>query len=336
MYTNKKIITRDIRIDALRALAILLILLAHSNVKGVIFNIRTFDVPLMAFLLGMSFTYNNLNESYIQYVIKRSKRLLIPTWKFLAIIFIIFYIIAYIFSINYPFSNHYIFNSLMMNTSYGYGWVMKVFFIVSILNPIILKLSNKFTRFQSSIIVFLTILFVQQILITCTKYLPDAWSYYYEQIVTIPFGYFTMAYLGMVLIHIENKKLIKWICILFLLTVGSFFLYGFHGLNTFKYPPQSPYICYGLLCSIVLLFMTNIGGVQVMIKKYSPKISWLSKHSQDIYFIHAFYIFLYEFLIKKLFFQIDHWFLFYTYLLGSSIITIIIYQWIIKRMASIQ
>lgn len=43
---------RDIRIDALRALAILLIMFAHTRPPQWLYELRDFDVVLMTFILG--------------------------------------------------------------------------------------------------------------------------------------------------------------------------------------------------------------------------------------------------------------------------------------------
>ncbi|PAK50013.1 acyltransferase family protein, partial [Priestia megaterium] len=69
---------RDERIDILRAIAILCIILAHSNPMGVIFQLRNFDVTMMVFLMGSSFFLSNQKKTinYGNYVIKRFKRLI--------------------------------------------------------------------------------------------------------------------------------------------------------------------------------------------------------------------------------------------------------------------
>ena len=87
---NKKVNQRDSRLDILRALAILLIVLAHiPNVPVSLKNFRTFDVPLMAILLGASYQITKGNSlGYCIYLKKRIKRLLIPTWTFLVIFFV--------------------------------------------------------------------------------------------------------------------------------------------------------------------------------------------------------------------------------------------------------
>jgi fucose 4-O-acetylase-like acetyltransferase len=46
---------RDLRIDILRVAGLLLIILAHVSPPFLLFQFRTFDVPLMVFVSGLSY-----------------------------------------------------------------------------------------------------------------------------------------------------------------------------------------------------------------------------------------------------------------------------------------
>ena len=83
--------SRNQKIDHLRALAILCIILAHTGLQGILFNLRCFDVPLMAFCLAISYYYSSKNLSYISYVKKRFTRLMVPTYISGVIIYITFF-----------------------------------------------------------------------------------------------------------------------------------------------------------------------------------------------------------------------------------------------------
>ena len=68
---------RNLKIDILRVLGIHLVVLAHiNNVPKVLLEIREFDVVLLVFLSG--FVYSK--SSCFQHVLKRAKRLLIPSY----------------------------------------------------------------------------------------------------------------------------------------------------------------------------------------------------------------------------------------------------------------
>lgn len=71
---------RDPYIDFLRFLGLALIILVHVNCPNLIKQIRCFDVPLMVFVSGLSCSYKS--GDFWGYLLKRTKRLIIPTWIF--------------------------------------------------------------------------------------------------------------------------------------------------------------------------------------------------------------------------------------------------------------
>ena len=74
-------VKRDVRIDSMRAIAILLIMLAHVFPPKALSIPRMFDVPLMTFLMGMGMVISSFKkENYLSYVLKRAKRLLLPAF----------------------------------------------------------------------------------------------------------------------------------------------------------------------------------------------------------------------------------------------------------------
>ena len=96
------LINRDQKVDILRAIALIGIFIAHSKPNTFLFQLRSFDVPLMVLLMGMSFYISNKDKevSHKEYIIKRVKRILVPTWVFLTIFFILFFVISLILNQN--------------------------------------------------------------------------------------------------------------------------------------------------------------------------------------------------------------------------------------------
>ena len=93
---------RDISIDILRCIALIGIVVIHCEPESLwLRQIRNFDVPLMVFLSGVSYTLSIKDENtlidggYLKYVIKRFKRLILPTWIFLGIYSILFTIVTH-------------------------------------------------------------------------------------------------------------------------------------------------------------------------------------------------------------------------------------------------
>lgn len=313
---------RDLKVDTLRAVAILSILLAHSGVKYFIFNLRSFDVPLMAFCLGISYYYSSKDTSYFNYIKKRIKRLLLPTFLFLIILFDLFYIVDFLLDIPYQFNFNYIIHSFYMDTSYGYGWIMRTFFLICLIIPFFYKLGEKVSKVQSMILIFFFLVVIQYFLIRLGSFIPKDNQYYYEQILLIPFGYCPIVFLGILAKKINVKSGIKISFIMFFSLIISLYVYGFSGFNTFKYPPEAPYIFYGTMCSIVLWLLTQL--FEFRNPKVINSIVFLSKNSQKIYFVHVFYIFIYEFYLRNTLQILNMWEFNYIYLLLTTLLTVFI------------
>lgn len=49
---------RDLKIDILRTIGILLVILAHVKLPELVRSIRSFDVVMLVFISGMSFAYS--------------------------------------------------------------------------------------------------------------------------------------------------------------------------------------------------------------------------------------------------------------------------------------
>ena len=313
---------RDLKVDTLRAIAIVSILLAHSGVKYFIFNLRSFDVPLMAFCLGISYYYSSKNVSYLRYVKKRIKRLLLPTILFLIILFSVFYMIDFFLNTPYHFDAHYIIHSFYMETSYGYGWIMRTFFLVSLSLPILYKLSEKASQLSSILLIFLGLVVFQCLLIYLEKAIPNDFQYWYDQIIPLSFGYCPIAFLGLVAKKINTKNGMKASLIMLIGLIISFSVLGFSGFNTFKYPPQAPFIFYGCFCAIVLWVIVHLVEFKNICVVNS--IKFLSINSQLIYFVHVFFLFIYEFYLEETVPFLNKWELNYVYLLLSTILTVLL------------
>lgn len=135
--------SRDVQIDILRSIGLILIILAHVSPPSFIFQVRTFDVPLMIFVSALSFRITNKESiPYTQYVISRLRRMLAPVWIFLSI----FFLIIYFFNIqvfNSFLTTKTIISSCLLIGGIGYVWIIQVFLLIAILSPVYVKLSKR-------------------------------------------------------------------------------------------------------------------------------------------------------------------------------------------------
>lgn len=86
---------RDKTIDIMRVIGIMLIILAHVSPPEFLFQLRTFDVPMMIFISGMSYYVASKKDvKIVPYVKSRFRRLVVPAWIFITL----FYITIYVFN----------------------------------------------------------------------------------------------------------------------------------------------------------------------------------------------------------------------------------------------
>lgn len=134
-------------VDYMRVLGLLLIILAHSQPNNIVFQIRTFDVPLMVYISAISFSKSNkdyLSFSHISsYFLKRIKRLVIPTWIFLIIFFSISKIVNNVFPKLFDYSFYKIFSTFSLESGIGYVWIIKVYLLIALVAPIIKWISKE-------------------------------------------------------------------------------------------------------------------------------------------------------------------------------------------------
>lgn len=135
--------SRDLYIDFLRFLGLSLIILAHINPPMVLFQFRCFDVPLMLFVSGLTIS-SSCSCKYVNYVTKRTMRLIIPVWIFLAAYLPALYFVQFRFLPKQYLTGEMIVRSfLLLDNSIGYVWIIRVFLIVMLVTPFVQKFNER-------------------------------------------------------------------------------------------------------------------------------------------------------------------------------------------------
>lgn len=287
------IVKRDIRIDALRALAIILIILAHAKPLAqppvFLYQIRTFDVPLMAFLMGSSYVLSeqkNKKESFHLYLWKRFKRLVVPAWIFLTFFFVLMWF-EYLFSTkDYPFTKDIIVTSYTLESGIGYVWIIRVFFIIAILSPIIYFIAKKSNTIVKTTMLLIVFLIIQTIFCDVSNGMIDGTKESIQNYIVIPFGYCIAAFVGMKASEQDINKNIRLSIIITAFFILTGFSVNFGQLQTFKYPPSAYYLTYGIGMSMILYTILSFKKIEVKISKLKF-LTWLSKYSLELYYWHA-------------------------------------------------
>lgn len=251
---------RDLYIDFLRFIGLSFIILVHVNPPVNVAQVRCFDVPLMLFVSGLTAS-SSRHYRYVDYVTNRTKRLIIPVWMFLAAYLPILYFVQFKFLPEQYLTGEMIVRSfLLLDNSIGYVWIIRIFLIVMLATPFILKLNNRIENIRLFVFVVVAAVFalegIHLIGVQCDK--ESVASFVVVDIIQYGIAYSIPFMLGVRCRNAEKKeqhKLLAFVIVVFTVSLVYYvFSYGLPIRITpnFKTPPHSYYIIYGCFVSVVL------------------------------------------------------------------------------------
>lgn len=250
---------RNSYIDFLRFVGLSLVVLAHIKAPNMLFQIRCFDVPLMVFVSGLSYSGKVINPSFKSYYFPRICRLVIPVYLFLLCYFGLFA------GIGKPQSFQMIFSSfLLMNEgSIGFVWIIKVFLLVMLVTPLLLRLSNVLNFYKVLVLCILMLVVNDIIYLNLIKLIDNnAFNLAFTETIPYLIGYSAIFLVGSKCREIKNNE--ECVTLISLGALLSFYIIRFSlqglsiDLQPYKYPPMSYFLLYGLLCSLLLWKCRNI------------------------------------------------------------------------------
>jgi len=294
--TQLPMVNRNTNLDFLRFIGISCIILAHMGVPGIIFQARNFDVPLMVLLSGISFSqFSSKNYShYRNYLYSRFLRLIIPTW-----IFLVFYnYVNYLGSSEIP-SLYNLFLQFSLTAGSNIGiWIIRIFFSMAIIAPLLLKINNKIDSNKSFYIMTIFTYIIYEVLLYNSKqFLPENIFKITKLVIffTVSYG---LIFLYGVRLSSLNKRSIQSHIFLFSVIFISYLIFiliqndKFIPTQQFKYPPQIYYLSYALFISTALYYITKFN--QIIIEKFNL-FQFIGRSTLWIYLWHWFFIKLYNY-----------------------------------------
>lgn len=285
---------RKIKYDILKFIGTICIILAHIHPPIVLFQLRNFDVVLMI-MISASLFFEKYNEPFkkrelIMYIKKRFTRLIIPTWIFLTIYFLIIRIV-FKDSINL----NLLLSSYSLHNGIGYVWVIRIYIIESILLPLLYYL-KRIINFKH--IVFLTFIIYVIYEILCTFNL-----FNYNIILSDYIAYLFPLFVIILITYILNKKIlvdknIKQAFVISFINIIIFiilFLYYYkttgsiHNTNYRKYPFRLYYLSYAIAISTFLLYIVSSKKIKncILLNKF---FIFIGKSSLWIYLWHILFL----------------------------------------------
>ena len=269
-----KSMERNPSIDLIRFIGLSLIVLAHIGMsrmagESVVFQLRSFDVPLMVFVSGLAFS-GKTTGAYLPFIFKRALRLLIPVYIFVTVYILLNPVLADLGWVE-AYSQKQIAGTfaLCLNPSIGYVWIIRVFLIVALFTPLLIAVERKIRSGWMLYALVLSMLGIQTALASWLypkgveffgsewlMYLVKDWGLYL-------FGYCALFMTGLRFRRntLKEKAMVVGI-FLMIAAICAFFAVQKHGtwlsFQQYKYPPRLYFLIYGLLASALLWMTSNV------------------------------------------------------------------------------
>lgn len=280
-------------IDFLKFIGLTAIILAHVGAPDLVVMARSFDVPFMVILSGI------LGERAFQrhvdkggfsssWCLKRFRRLVIPTWIFLTIYFLILFLVQ-----GSAYEMQYYIDSYCL-TRYGVGcvWIILIYMYNALWMPVFHKM--KLSKIGLPVILLLYGLFevLYYYRIGLDNRIFDSTFNY-----IVPYG--LMTYLGYHYFQMKRKYKYLIVAISAAIFCGlALYYWKIYGYPQFvqiaKYPPRLYFLAYGVAASFILLLICE----SISMKIYESKICrFVSENSLWIYLWHMLFLELYKMLM---------------------------------------
>lgn len=247
---------RDNNIDLLRCLGLSLIILAHVAPPDIILNIRTFDVPLMIFISGLTCYDKKISYSW-KYICHRFTRLIFPVWIFLTIYFTPILLLK-LLGIDLGLNFRHVYGSYLLLDGIGYVWIIRVFLLIALMTPLLIRINTLIKNNMNFVLCYSGLLVLYLFLTFCRiGYNIDIikdWLYY-----AIGYGFLFLLGLRIKSFGRRHEIGLLFIMTLIFITLSIIDIDDqnytdsiFKHVNDWKYPPVNIYLVYGIIMSILI------------------------------------------------------------------------------------
>jgi fucose 4-O-acetylase-like acetyltransferase len=274
---------RDLNIDFLRALAIVLMIWIHAcfyNNKQpyYLWNYAYFSVPLLVFCSGYVTVNKVKGRNFLQsfqWVARRILRILLPYYLFLFIVGVTNIVVSRNLTITT--APALIKQALFIGNPFIY-WVVLLFLGLTVLTPAIMWIN----QWRFGYLFLLLIAFISSILTVFFR--PNRLFYLYFLIPWLTVFLVGMKYQLLRL----NKYRLNWLIILTLvISIVMFYILRILHYSTVlranKYPPNLYYLSYGLFWIFVLIRSINLKKSNPIVKQ---TITFISLNSYLLFYLH--------------------------------------------------
>lgn len=285
--------TRINYIDFLKVIGLAGIIAAHTGPPGWVIMLRCFDVPLMVIVSAMlgERSYRRRSEAgkpLEDYYLSRVKRLVLPTWVFLAFYFLIRFLLG-----GEARSFQYYAASFLL-TQYGinYVWIILIYLYSALMIPFFCRFGQKRWIWTGVVAAYALYELAYHLGIgTGSKLLMSTFYNF------VPYA-IGLTYLGVSANQLSRQKHL-WVAAGALAVFTGMAVYyrltqgAFQSVQNAKYPARLYYLSYGVGCSFALLAFCET----VRLRLYESRlVRFISSHSLWLYLWHILVLDVYSFL----------------------------------------
>ncbi|MEC5387834.1 acyltransferase [Uliginosibacterium sp. H3] len=280
---------RNEAIDLLRAIGLVLVMLAHVSPPEWLFQLRNFDVPMLVIAAGMSFALSSAVTQWGAYVWKRFKRLVIPVWVFLAGYFLVLHALN---GSAAP-DTHTMLSSFFLGSGIGFVWVIRVFLLVALVAPLIAHVDASLPDNRQWLIYWLGLYALSAALLWSISLLVAGTPAARVELIThylLPYAF--VFWLGLRAGRLPDSLLLA-IALASAAICGGLALWhaglvgSFVQTQEFKYPPALYYLSYALPLSIASWFAARpLARYAATQPRLHALVSFVGQNSIWIYLWH--------------------------------------------------
>lgn len=295
-----RVVKRDERIDVLRAIGLLAIVLAHVHPPDIVFQMRNFDVPLMVMVSGAAFgaaVSKRPAAGYFSYLGARVFRLVIPTWIFLSVFFVAALVASSVLSRPYPFTIEEVAGSFGLMTGIGYVWVVRVLLLVAIVAPVIDHIDSRPSERKLFLALLIGVYCVYELcvwLILPSVPETSALRFALREVVCYMIPYGGIFWLGKN-VYLEDRRNLAILGGISFFIFASFAVYYVWTIGRFipsqvcKYPPTLYYLAYAVsVCFFAYYFVSTNSFLKLAVR---AGFVFLGRSSLWIYLWHILILF---------------------------------------------
>lgn len=266
---------RDARVDIMRVLGTFFVMLAHVSAPAVLQKIRGFDVVMLVFISGLSFSGKKITF-YGAYLWQRFKKLVLPTYGIITCLFVGAFGVCTVMGREQLFSWNTVWRSYVFADGIGFIWIVKVYMLIAAVSPFLYQIAKQIKSDGLFCLLIAGAYGVYHILML----LLNGNAFLYQYVFQL-FPYALIACIGM---RARGNDTFRWkaLIVATIIVITDVAVRGNFDFENFKYPPQYNYLAYGLFAALLLYRL---------LPNYANKgILWFSKNSFTVYLFHIIFL----------------------------------------------